>query len=78
MRKQQVVVVFSTIEAEYMEVTHAYNEAIWIMKLCFEVAQLSQKAITIQCDSNNAICLAKKPTFHAKRKHIYIYPILFH
>jgi hypothetical protein len=54
-----------------MEATHACKEAIWLMKLCSEVG-LSQRAITIQCDSNNAICLAKNPTFHAKTKHIDI------
>lgn len=33
---------------------------------------LSQRAITIQFDSNGAICLAKNPTFHAKTEHIDI------
>jgi hypothetical protein len=30
MRKRQVVVEFSTIEAEYMTGTHASKEAIWL------------------------------------------------
>jgi hypothetical protein len=54
-----------------MVATHACKEAIWLMKLCSKVG-LSQRAITIQCDSNSAICLAKNPTFHAKTKHIDI------
>jgi hypothetical protein len=41
------------------------------MKLCSEI-WLSQRAITVQCDSNDAIYLAKNPTFHAKTKHIDI------
>ena len=39
------------------------------MKLCSNVG-LSQRAITIQCDSNSAIFLAKNPTFHAETKNI--------
>jgi hypothetical protein len=54
-----------------METIHAYKEAIWIMKLCSEVG-LSQRIITVQCDSDNAIFLAKNPTFHAKTKNIDI------
>jgi len=65
------VVTLSTVEVEYMETIHAYKEAIWIMKLCSEVG-LSQRIITVQCDSDNAIFLAKNPTFHAKTKNIDI------
>jgi hypothetical protein len=53
-----------------MVATHAYNYSIWITKLCLEV-RLSEKAITIQCDSNSAICcLDKNPIFHVKKKNI--------
>ena len=65
------MVTLSTVEVEYMETIHAYKEAIWIMKLCSEVG-LSQRIITVQCDSDNAIFLAKNPTFHAKTKNIDI------
>jgi hypothetical protein len=33
---------------------------------------LSNKYITVQCDSNNSICLAKNPAFHVKKNHIDI------
>jgi hypothetical protein len=69
MRKRQVVVSLSTTEVKYMETTHACKKTICIIKLCLEVG-LSQRAITIQCDCNIVICLARNPTFHAKTKHI--------
>ena len=45
------------------------KEEIWLKRLCsnigFDVAQ-----ITIYCDSQSAIYLAKNASFHAKTKHI--------
>ena len=69
MRKWQVVVSLSIVEVDYMEATHVCEKAIWLMKLC-SCIRLSQRAITIQCDNNNVICLAKNPTFQEKTKHI--------
>ena len=37
MRKRQVVVSLSTIEAEYMEATHACKEAIWLKRLWLDI-----------------------------------------
>jgi hypothetical protein len=34
MSKRQAVVALSTIEAEYMEATHANKEAVWLQRLC--------------------------------------------
>ena len=31
-----------------------------------------QKEVTIYCDNNNSICLAKNPEFHSRSKHIDI------
>jgi hypothetical protein len=71
MSKQQGLVALSTREAKYMAATCAYKEAIWLMKLCSDVG-ISQRAITVQCDSNSDICLEKNPNFHAQTKHIEI------
>eukprot|EP01018_Ginkgo_biloba_P030830 Gb_14961 [translate_table: standard] len=69
MSKRQAVVALSTTEAKYMATTHACKKAIWLMRLNSDVG-LSQRAITVQCDNQSAICLAKNPTFHSKTKHI--------
>ena len=59
----------SSMEDEYMAATHACKEAICLRRLCFDIGVDARK-ITILCDSQSAICLAKNPTFHAKTKHI--------
>ncbi|MDF3675398.1 Ty1/Copia family ribonuclease HI, partial [Enterobacter hormaechei] len=47
----------------------ACKEAIWLKRLCSDVG-VDAEQITIWCDSQSAICLAKNPTFHARTKHI--------
>lgn len=69
MSKRQPVVALSTTEAEYMASTHACKEAIWLRILCSDIG-VDVRKITISCDSQSAICLAKNPTFHARTKHI--------
>ena len=69
MSKRQALVTLSTIEAEYMVDTHACKELFWIKRLCSNIGFNARK-ITIFCDSQSAICLAKNPTFHARMKHI--------
>ena len=63
------MVSLSTTEAEYMAATHACKESIWLKRLCSDVG-VDAEHITIWCDSQSAICLAKNPTFHARTKHI--------
>ena len=67
MSKKQSVVALSTTEAEYMASTHASNEAVRLQRLCSSMG-LIQEAITIDCDSQSAIFLAKNPTYHSKTK----------
>jgi phosphoribosyl-AMP cyclohydrolase len=69
MSKRQAVVALSTIEVEYMATTHARKEAIWLQRLCSGNG-LVQQAVILDCDSQSAIFLAKKPTYHSKTKHI--------
>lgn len=69
MSKRQAVVALSTTEAEYMAATHACKEAIWLKRLCLDIG-IKQGIVTVYCDSQSAISLAKNPTFHAQTKHI--------
>jgi hypothetical protein len=62
-------VALSTIEAEYMETTHASKEAVWLQRLCSGIG-LVQQVVRLDCDSQSAIFLAKNPTYHSKTKHI--------
>ena len=65
---QSTVALFTT-EAEYMAVTEAVKEAIWLQSLLEDLG-VGQKHITVHCDSQSAIHLAKNQVFHARTKHI--------
>ena len=59
----------STTEAEYMAISEACKEAIWLRGLYSELCGVSS-CITIHCDSQSAICLTKDQMFHERTKHI--------
>ncbi|KAE8661751.1 hypothetical protein F3Y22_tig00113724pilonHSYRG00184 [Hibiscus syriacus] len=65
----QSTVALSTTEAEYMAVTEAVKEAIWLQGLLGELG-MEQKHIKVHCDSQSAIHLAKNQVYHARTKHI--------
>ena len=63
------MVALSAIEDEYMATTHACKEAICLRRLCSDIGVDAGK-ITISCDSQSAVFLAKNPIFYARKKHI--------
>ena len=54
----QSTIALSTIEAEYMALTEASKEAIWLRGLVNEIG-IKQESILIHCDSQSTVCLAK-------------------
>ena len=70
--KKQPTVALSTTEAEYMAVTQATKEAIWLRGLLKEVGHDTKEPVTIYSDNQGCISLAKNPVYHAKSKHIDI------
>ena len=74
MSRRQSVIALSSTEAEYMALTHAGKEAIWLRRLCLELG-FKQCAIEVRCDNQWAVYLAKNPAFHSRTKHI-IYNII--
>jgi hypothetical protein len=64
-------VALSTREVEYMATTHASKEAIWLQRLCLGIG-LVQQVVSIDCDSQSAMFMAKNPAYHSKTKHIDI------
>ncbi|KAI4332243.1 hypothetical protein L6164_017167 [Bauhinia variegata] len=60
----QSIVALSTTEAEYMAITEAVKEAIWLQGLLEDLG-VSQKHIVVYCDSQSAIHLAKNQVYHA-------------
>ena len=65
----QPTIALSTTEAEYMAITEAVKEAIWLQGLLGELG-VQQKHIIVHCDSQSAIHLAKNQVYHARTKHI--------
>ena len=78
-RRQQTVALSST-EAEYMAVTDASKEGIWLRRLYNEIklwnptlhSQDQVQPQIIMVDNNGAIELAKNPKHHDRTKHIDI------
>nr|GEW52879.1 Gag-Pol polyprotein [Tanacetum cinerariifolium] len=65
--KLKSLVAMSTTEAEYS--AQASKEAVWLKMLLKELGY-KQKKITLFCDNQSALYLAKNPAFHSKTKHI--------
>ncbi|THG96722.1 hypothetical protein EW145_g7731, partial [Phellinidium pouzarii] len=70
--KRQTLVVLSTTEAEYVALTHAAREAIWLRALLSQVFKLKHLPVEIHCDNQSAIALSAENHFHARTKHIDI------
>ncbi|KAL2248697.1 UNVERIFIED_CONTAM: Retrovirus-related Pol polyprotein from transposon TNT 1-94 [Sesamum indicum] len=69
--KLQKVVTLSTTEAEYVAVTEAAKELIWLQHFLGELGK-PQADVILHSDSQSAIHLAKNPAFHSWTKHIEI------
>ncbi|KAJ4703754.1 Retrovirus-related Pol polyprotein from transposon TNT 1-94 [Melia azedarach] len=65
----QPTVTLSTTEAEYMALTKAAKEGIWLKGLVSDLGLHHDQAI-VYCDSLSAICLAKDQVHHERTKHI--------
>ena len=69
--KQSTVADF-TMEAEYIALSDAAKEAVWIKKFVIELGVVSTivDPIDIYCDNNRAIAQAREPRSHQKSRHI--------
>jgi hypothetical protein len=70
--KKQPTVAKSTTEAEYMALSMAASEAIWIKGLYRELVVNAPATIRIYCDNKGAIDLARNPGYRPKTKHIAV------
>lgn len=68
--KLQKIVSLSSCEAEYVAVTEATKEMIWLQSFLEELGHDQGKGV-LYCDSKSAIDLAKNPVYHARTKHIH-------
>lgn len=70
-RKQQTVAL-STCEAEYMSMAAAVQEAKFLLKLLSSMLGNVFSGVTLFCDNQGALALAKNPIQHQRSKHIDI------
>ena len=70
--KKQATVALSTTEAEYVALSTATQEAIWLRRLFTDVGEPLEEPIVINEDNQGAIAMAKNPVGHARTKHIDI------
>jgi len=65
-------VALSSTEAEYMALTHATKETVWLRALLGELGFHQGDPSTIFEDNQSCIALARNPVHHARTKHIDI------
>ena len=70
--KKQSIVALSSTEAEYVALSMASQESIWLRRLLSGIGFKQTNATTIKEDNQGAICLSKNPTEHPRTKHVDI------
>jgi transposase InsO family protein len=69
---KQKTVAASTVEAEFMAISAAVKEALWMQKLMRCLGK-EVRPLQIYCDSQGAIALAKGEAISARSKHIAVH-----
>ena len=70
--KWQEIVSLSTTESEYIAITHAAKEGLWIRSLLSQLFPGKLDTTTLFLDNQSAVALAKDHQYHARTKHIDI------
>jgi hypothetical protein len=71
--KHQEIISLSMTKSKYVAATHAAKEAIWLRTFLGEVLILFTCLITLFCNNQLAIALARDLQFHTCMKHIDIH-----
>ncbi|KAE8710415.1 Retrovirus-related Pol polyprotein from transposon TNT 1-94 [Hibiscus syriacus] len=67
----QKIVALSTTEAEYVAVTDASKEMVWLQSFLEELGKKQENNV-LYCNSQSVIHLAKNSSFHSRTKHIQL------
>lgn len=70
--KKQSTVSRSSSEAEYRTMASAACEVTWLVRLLEELGVNNLTSVTLHCDNQSAIYIAKNPVFHERTKHIEV------
>ena len=69
---KQSCVALSTAEAEYVALSAAAQESVWLQQLMSDLMHLSKREMVIFEDNQSAICVAKNQQTSGRMKHIDI------
>lgn len=67
----QHVVALSTTESEYIALTEAVKEVMWLKGFISELG-ISLNRVSVMCDSQSALQLSKNQMYHERTKHINV------
>uniref|UniRef100_A0A7C8YK69 Reverse transcriptase Ty1/copia-type domain-containing protein n=1 Tax=Opuntia streptacantha TaxID=393608 RepID=A0A7C8YK69_OPUST len=70
--KKQSTVSKSSTEAEYRAMSQAAAEVTWLVRLLSELGVPHTHPVTLHCDNQSALQIAKNPIFHERTKHIEV------
>jgi len=70
--KKQTTIALSSTEAEYIALSEAAREAMWLKQLYNELGFTQRSPILIKGDNDGSIAMTKNPQFHKRSKHIEI------
>ena len=68
--KKQTATAMSSCEAEYLALTSAIKECLWLRDLLAECGVVQDGPTVIHVDNEAAIKLSKNPVFHSRTKHV--------
>jgi hypothetical protein len=71
--KHQEIVSLSTMESEYVTVTHGMKEGLWLKSLLSEIFGPFNSPITLFSDNQAAIALMRDHRYHVLTKHINVW-----
>ena len=70
--RKQDTVALSTAEVEYMALSSAAQECVWMRRLCAELGNPIRGPTIVKEDNQSCIAMAKNPQYHGRVKHIDI------
>lgn len=70
--KKQYTVSRSSSEAQYRAMANAASEVTWMVRLLTELGLKNLTAVTLHCDNQSALHIARNSVFHERTKHIEV------
>jgi hypothetical protein len=70
--RKQSSVALSIVEAEYISLSVAVCEVVWLLKLLTDLFDRDMDPTTIHCDNQSCVKISENHVFHDRSKHIEI------